>query len=163
MRTVSKTYQHARCNDCGHEFVTDETNNAKLECPECKKNMSFSLRSLSLDMEGNDQGRKQFVQNLFDRGLISKATLVECFGFDAKKEQTALQEEAKAMADVPSQPGNMDYQNINRDAVGITSIRVEQARRNVEALGRLRDWGLTEVEGALKKNIEIMSEVEKIK
>jgi len=42
--------------------------------------------------------------------------------------------------------------------------RIENARRNIEALGRLKDWNvLNDVEEALRKNIKVMNEVTEIK
>ena len=49
---------------------------------------------------------------------------------------------------------------LNRDKNIPLLDRIENARRNVEALGRLKDWNvLNDVEEALRKNIKVMNQV----
>jgi len=53
---------------------------------------------------------------------------------------------------------------LNRDKNIPLLDRIENARRNVEALSRLKDWNvIAEVNEALRKNIKVMNEVTDIK
>ena len=92
------------------------------------------------DIELTEQEKQWFLQ-LYERGLISGKTLLKKVGIDPEQEVTVKRS----------------------DDSYIALQRIEQARRNVEALSRLASYAdKVKVEEALKLNIKIMNEVENL-
>jgi len=119
-------------------------------------------------MEELSQSRINVIFNLHERGLLSDKTMLEKFGvINAEKEfkQRAEEQHTKSLSGCSKR---------DRDEVGILSNRIEQARRNVEALTKLIsllsndridisntcDW--SGVRKATDASIKVMSEVDKL-
>jgi len=96
---------------------------------------------------------------LYEKGLVSAKTVLEAYDFDAD------QEIAKKKTDnVQIHPGLGGPRQ--ESSMMIKSNRIEQARRNVEALTRMREWGAdlkNIITDSMKKNIEVMNEVTDLK
>jgi len=120
-------------------------------------------------MKQLDQPQVNTLFNLHERGLLSGKTMLEEFGVDADKELRQRAEETEQYAKPLSGCSKRE-----RDEVDILSNRIEQARRNVEALTKLIsllgndridisntcDW--SEVKKATDASIKVMSEVNKL-
>ena len=100
-----------------------------------------------------------FLTCLYEKHLISSQTLLEIVGFDSKEETERLKNDVVSFSS--SKPGTSKKES----ALSIQLARIEQARRNVEALTRLLEHSNYEsaVSGTLEANIAIMGEVDKIK
>jgi hypothetical protein len=106
---------------------------------------------------------QQQALQLFDRGIISSKTLLESFDIDADQETKRKQEDATKIQ--PKRTLGC------REETPLTtkSTRIEQARRNVEALSRMKEIMrentdlMSIVYDSIDKNIKIMNEVSEIK
>ena len=89
---------------------------------------------------------------LYEKGIMSDETLSEIVGLDAKEEKGKLKSKPSLVYESPTR---------------IQEVRIEQARRNVEVLGRFvgcetfpkRD----ELMSAMMKNVAIMEESIQVK
>jgi hypothetical protein len=120
-------------------------------------------------MKQFDQVQVNILFNLHERGLLSGKTMLEELGLEADKELKQRAEETKEWAKPLSGCSKRE-----RDEVDILSNRIEQARRNVEALTKLIsllgndridisntcDWSA--VRKATDASIKVMSEVDKL-
>ena len=97
---------------------------------------------------------------LYERGLISAKTVLEAYGFDAN------QEIEKRKGDAVQVPPSSHQGYRQESPFTIQQARIEQARRNFEALSKSRDYDgkLTKaVTASVEKNIKIMNEVADLK
>lgn len=105
---------------------------------------------------------KQMAITLCDRGVISRQKLNEELGIDWEVEKKRLKEERQLFPD--------QYANSHRNEFERKQIRIEQARRNVEALGKLwhividdnADKEVEKVAASILANIDIMNEVKEL-
>ena len=79
------------------------------------------------------------VMQLYEKGLVGEKEVKELCGIKINNENKSPKD--------------------SKDPY-IALQRIEQARRNVEALSKMKDWEIDTVEDAIKKNIKIMNEVE---
>ena len=106
-----------------------------------------------------DNGNPQsYVMRLYEEGLLSGNSLLGCFGFDPKQEMEQKKEEdsLKPKSFLP-EPNSLQ----------VKSTRIEQARRNVEVLGKILanidDSKDKEINKVFKANLAILNETVDIK
>ncbi|MFA7219166.1 MAG: hypothetical protein WC119_01430 [Synergistaceae bacterium] len=102
---------------------------------------------------------KELALDLYNQGVISRQKLAEEFGIDWEEEKKRIKEEIQLF---PNPHFNNQRAEFDRK-----QIRIEQARRNVEALGKL--WHISEnnqaadkVTASILENIDIMNEVKEL-
>ena len=99
---------------------------------------------------------------LYERGLISAKTVLEAYNFDADQEIKRKEDDITQI-----HPQNLGHKK--ESPLMIQSTRIEQARRNVEALSKMCGWEkIWEKTGdlliaSIKTNIKVMDEVVDIK
>jgi hypothetical protein len=108
--------------------------------------------------------------NLYEKGLLSGQTLLSKLGFDPEKETTQIKKEREDGDEIPRGLGE-----IRRDDASLVSMRVEQARRNLEALTKFVSLALGDkiamanicefekVKQAIDNSVKAMDDVSNIK
>ena len=102
---------------------------------------------------------QQFLMQLYEKGLLSGETVLKLSGFDPNQEIDRKKSDSIQCNTKGSLNSSREYSDIE-----IKQIRIEQARRNVEALGKIMN-SLTEKDSVMsdiKANIKIMNEVSKL-
>ena len=95
---------------------------------------------------------------LYEKGLLSPKTVLDVFGFDDTQEI----DRKKDCAD-----GNLSLKTRDYNDTDIKQMRIEQARRNMEALGKILTCPTNcidtdKISKAIIRNMNIMDEVSKI-
>ena len=108
-----------------------------------------------------DVADKQFAISLYEKGLISKKAVLTELGFDVDAELKQMKEEAENQAHTFAARPLPRQQNPS----DIIATRIEQARRNVEVLGKLMvsDLATQDIVSVFAKNLKILDEVDQIK
>ena len=92
---------------------------------------------------------------LYQQGLLSAETVLDVYGFDPNQEISRKKEN---VVDLKNRNNSLrEYSDIE-----VKQIRIEQARRNVEAMVKLLPRMDKELTPYLLSNLKIMNEVEKI-
>lgn len=108
--------------------------------------------------------------NLYEKGLLSGQTLLSKLGHDPEKEATQIKKEREDITEIPRGLGE-----IRRDDASLVSMRIEQARRNLEALTRFVGLVINDkialanvcefkkVKEAIDNSVKAMDDVQNIK
>lgn len=108
--------------------------------------------------------------NLYEKGLLSGQTLLSKLGHDPAKEAEQIKKERKDGTEIPRGLGE-----IRRDDASLVSMRIEQARRNLEVLTKFVSLALSDkialsnvcefekVKEAIDNSVKAMDDVQNIK
>jgi len=143
----------------------DRMNKSKKEEKGTDKNFQYSVEKWIENRMGEKNQATRELRNetmqLYERGLLSAETVLDVFGFDESQE---IKRKEGDSVDAKMIQKHLGVRNYNE--TDIKQMRIEQARRNVEALGKLTSFenGVKKetIQKSIEKNIKIMDEVEKI-
>ena len=155
----------------------------KSDMPDGRDNSKSKPSSETPPKTTKDTYSRNEAMQLYEKGLLSGKTLLGLLGFDASQEIERRKKDVcqfRGMGSDRSIDSDPEWIKLSKEnmALGnrelesraklkeleILFSRIEHARRNVEALSRLFSTiAEPEAVNAIKKNIEIMCEVDKIK
>ena len=125
------------------------------DTPEVTKSLYTELKAAA----SKDPTLRQFCMQLYERGLLSGTSMLDIVGFDSDQEIKRFKEDVVQFADTNKNGSSKRSES----ELTVKLARIENARRNVEALSRLREWDDELVLESIKKNIKVMDEVSEIK